>query len=326
VKSRISEWLRGLAFVAAFTLAVGSFMAPSSVAAATAKKSASTKSARQESAAKRAPPRVSYGQRLGLHAKPDPLALRSGVALVVDQDTDEVIFSKNPQVVLPIASLTKLMTAMVVIEAEQPLDEVLSITKDDVDTEKGSPSRLRVGARLSRGEMMHLALMSSENRAAHALGRNYPGGRTAFVAAMNRKAIDLGMTGTRYVDPTGLSSRNQSSARDLAILVKAAYQYDLIQSLSTSSEYFVTVNQRALHYRNSNLLVDDPQWTIGLQKTGYIVEAGRCLVMQTRLAGRNLIMVLLDSTGQYSRFADAKRIRHWLTETTAPTRLAQATS
>jgi D-alanyl-D-alanine endopeptidase (penicillin-binding protein 7) len=161
--------------------------------------------------------------------------------------------------------------------------------------------------------MLHLALMSSENRAAHALGRNYPGGLPSFVNAMNRKAQQLGMTDTRYVDPTGLSSANQSSARDLAVLVKAAYEYDSIRSSSTSPLHYVAIGPRDVRFRNSNKLVYSPEWAIGLQKTGYIVEAGRCLVMQAELAGRKLIMVLLDSTGTYTRIADAERLRHWLT-------------
>jgi D-alanyl-D-alanine endopeptidase (penicillin-binding protein 7) len=256
---------------------------------------------------------LSYGQLQGLHATPDPLSLKSSVALVVDQNTGEVLFSKNPRAVLPIASITKLMTAVVVTDAGQPLDEVLTVTQDDVDVAKGSPSRLRVGTRLARGDLMHLALMSSENRAAHALGRNYPGGMPAFVNAMNAKAQALGMTGTRYVDPTGLSSANQSNARDLAVLVEAAYEYDLIRALSTSPEHYVAVGPRELRFRNSNRLVLSPQWSIGLQKTGYIAEAAGCLVMQAELAGRRLIMVLLDSAGHYSRIADAERLRHWLT-------------
>ncbi|MFN3297869.1 D-alanyl-D-alanine endopeptidase [Caldimonas sp.] len=258
--------------------------------------------------------RVSYGQAFGLHAVDDPLDLKSSVALVLDQDTEEVLFSKNPQAVLPIASLTKLMTALVVIEAGQPLDEMLTITREDIDTEKGSRSRLAVGTRLSREEMLHLALMSSENRAAHALGRHYPGGLGPFVAAMNRKARELGMHDTRFVEPTGLSSRNQSSARDLAVLVKATYDVPLIRELSTSPEYQVVVGKRQLHYRNTNGLVFNPSWEIGLQKTGYIAEAGRCLVMQAELAGRKLIMVFLDSAGRFSRLGDAERVRRWLLE------------
>ncbi|GIX25046.1 MAG: hypothetical protein KatS3mg122_2277 [Caldimonas sp.] len=257
---------------------------------------------------------VSYGQAFGLHAVDDPLDLKSSVALVLDQDTEEVLFSKNSQAVLPIASLTKLMTALVVIEAGQPLDEMLTITREDIDTEKGSRSRLAVGTRLSREEMLHLALMSSENRAAHALGRHYPGGLGPFVAAMNRKAQELGMHDTRFVEPTGLSSRNQSSARDLAVLVKATYEVPLIRELSTSPEYQVVVGNRQLKYRNTNGLVFNPTWDIGLQKTGYIAEAGRCLVMQAELAGRKLIMVFLDSAGRFSRLGDAERVRRWLLE------------
>ncbi|WP_310738744.1 D-alanyl-D-alanine endopeptidase [Piscinibacter sp. HJYY11] len=260
------------------------------------------------------PARPSFGQIYGLHSAEDPLDLKSSVALVMDQDTNEVLFSKNPQAVLPIASLTKLMTALVVAEARLPMDEVLTISQDDVDTEKGSHSRLKVGTQLTRGEMMHLALMSSENRAAHALGRHYPGGLDAFVAAMNRKAIELGMPATRYVEPTGLSSRNQSSARDLATLVKAAYRYPVIRELSVSPEHQVAVGQRHLQFRNTNGLVRDPEWEIGLQKTGYISEAGRCLVMQAKLAGRQLIMVFLDSAGKYSRIGDAERVRKWVNE------------
>ena len=255
----------------------------------------------------------SFGQLYGLHTTEDPLDLRSSVAFVIDQDTNEVLLNKNSEAVLPIASITKLMTAMVVSEAKLSLDETLTITQEDVDTEKGSSSRLAVGTQLTRGEMMHLALMSSENRAAHALGRHYPGGLPAFVSAMNAKAQLLGMRDTRYVEPTGLSSSNQSSARDLATLVKAAYQVSLIRELSTSPEHQVSVGRRQLQYHTTNRLVKSPDWDIGLQKTGYISEAGQCLVMQARLAGRKLILVLLDSAGKYSRIGDAERIRRWLT-------------
>jgi D-alanyl-D-alanine endopeptidase (penicillin-binding protein 7) len=254
----------------------------------------------------------SFGQLYGLHHTSDPLELKSSVALIMDQDTNEVVFAKNSDAVLPIASLTKLMTAMVMVEAKLPMDETLVVTSDDVDTEKNSSSRLSVGATLTRGELLHLALMSSENRAAHALGRTYPGGLNAFVAAMNNKARTLGMADTHYVDPTGLNSQNQSSAKDLASLVKAAYQQPLIRELSTSHEYAVRVGSRQLQFRNTNSLVRNPAWDIGLQKTGYIVEAGRCLVMQARMAGRKFIMVFLDSTGKYSRQADAERVRRWI--------------
>jgi D-alanyl-D-alanine endopeptidase (penicillin-binding protein 7) len=258
------------------------------------------------------PARPSFGQVYGLHGTADPLDLKSSVAFVMDQQTNEVLFSKNSQAVLPIASLTKLMTALVVTEAKLPLDEVLTISQDDVDTEKGSRSRLTVGTQLTRGEMLHLALMSSENRAAHALGRHYPGGLGAFVAAMNRKTVELGMTNTKYVEPTGLSSRNQSNARDLATLVNAAHNYPLIRELSTSPEYQVAVGRRQLQFHTTNGLVRNPEWDISLQKTGYITEAGRCLVMQAKLAGRQLIMVFLDSAGKYSRIGDAERVRKWV--------------
>jgi serine-type D-Ala-D-Ala endopeptidase (penicillin-binding protein 7) len=259
------------------------------------------------------PARPSFGQLIGLHQAADSLELKSGVALVLDQDTNEVLFSKNSQTILPIASLTKLMTAVVVTEARLPLDETITITDDDIDTEKGSRSRLTVGTQLRREEMLHLALMASENRAAHALGRNYPGGLAAFVVAMNEKAQALGMADTHYVEPTGLSSKNQSSARDLATLVRAAHEVPIIRELSTSPEYSVEVGNRALQFHNTNGLVKSPEWDIGLQKTGYITEAGRCLVMQAKMAGRHLIMVFLDSAGKYSRIGDAERVRRWIT-------------
>lgn len=251
----------------------------------------------------------------GLHNTADSLDLKSSAALVLDSDTNEVLFSKNSQAVLPIASLTKLMTAVVVAEAKLPLGEMLTVNEDDVDTEKGSRSRLKIGTQLSREEMLHLALMSSENRAAHVLGRSYPGGLEAFVAAMNAKALVLGMKDTHYVEPTGLSSRNQSSAQDLATLVKAAHEHQIIRELSTSPEYQVEIGNRAMNFRNTNGLVRNPEWDIGLQKTGYITEAGRCLVMQAKLAGRQLIMVFLDSAGKYSRLGDAERVRRWINET-----------
>jgi D-alanyl-D-alanine endopeptidase (penicillin-binding protein 7) len=261
---------------------------------------------------KAAPSRPSWGQLAGLRETADPLGLGSSVALVVDQETDEILFSKNPDAVLPIASITKLMTALVVLDAGQPLDEELTITRGDVDTHKGSSSRLHVGARLTRGEMLHLALMSSENRAAHALGRHYPGGLRAFVSAMNAKASLLGMGDTRFADPTGLLSANRSTAQDLARLVRAASEVPLIGELSTALETAVDVGARPLQYRNSNALVRDPDWQIGVQKTGYIREAGRCVVLQAELAGRKLIMVLLDAAGSYVRYADAQRLHDWI--------------
>ena len=259
-----------------------------------------------------APVRLSFGQMAGLHESADPLELKSSVALVLDQDTRQVLLSKNDHAVLPIASLTKLMTGMVVSEANLPMDEMITISDEDVDTEKNSRSRLTVGTQLTRGELLHLALMSSENRAAHALGRTYPGGLNRFVALMNARAQQLGMHDTRYVEPTGLSSANQSSAQDLAVLVAAAYQNPQLRQLTTSPSHEVEIGRRTLQFNNTNGLVKSPEWNIGLQKTGYISEAGRCLVMQARVAGRKLIMVFLDSAGRYSRIADAERVRRWV--------------
>lgn len=258
------------------------------------------------------PAKPSFGQLAGLHGSQDLLDLKSSVALVLDQDTREVLFSKNDQAILPIASLTKLMTGVVITEAGLRMDEVIAVTDADVDTEKGSRSRLKVGAELTRGDLLHLALMSSENRAAHALGRSYPGGMSAFVKLMNAKALSLGMTDTVYVEPTGLSSRNQSSARDLATLVIAAHADPVLRELSTSEGYQVAVGSKMLQYSNTNRLVKNPGWDIGLQKTGYISEAGQCLVMQTKIAGRKLIMVFLDSAGKLSRLGDAERVRKWV--------------
>ena len=257
----------------------------------------------------------SFGQMAGLHSGRDTLDLKSSVALVIDQDTNEVLFSKNDHAVLPIASLTKLMTGLVLSEAHLPMNEMITITQDDVDTEKGSSSRLRVGTVLSRGELMHLALMSSENRAAHALARSYPGGLPVFVPLMNAKAHAIGMSDTRYAEPTGLSSKNQSSAHDLAKLVNVAYGDPVLRELTTSPDYQVAVGNRTLQYNNTNRLVKNPAWEIGLQKTGYISEAGRCLVMQTKSAGRQLIMVFLDSAGKLSRLGDAERVRRWVEST-----------
>lgn len=258
------------------------------------------------------PARPSFGQSAGLHSADDPLDLKSSVAFVIDQDTDQVLLSKNSSAVLPIASITKLMTALVVVEAGLPLDERLTI--DSADVVGANRSRLAVGVQMSRGDLLHLALMSSENRAAHALGRNFPGGLGAFVGAMNRKAQQLGMHDTRYVEPTGLSSDNQSSAVDLSMLVKAASDHAVIRELSTDRDAQVAVGARQVQYRNTNGLISNPSWDIALQKTGYISAAGRCVVMQAELAGRKLIMVLLDSAGKYSRVGDAERIRHWLAQ------------
>jgi serine-type D-Ala-D-Ala endopeptidase (penicillin-binding protein 7) len=326
----LRDWVGALAVGLALSLSAGAAdaaktrkPATSLVAKTSAAKSVRTRAPRF---IRYVPPRPTQGQLTGLHAADDPLDLKSGVALVMDQETNEVLFSKNSQAVLPIASITKLMTALVVTEAGLPLGEMLTIDSGDVDTEKGSRSRLRVGTQLTREEMLHLALMASENRAASALGRHFPGGAAAFVAAMNRKAQALGMHHTRYVEPTGLSSSNQSNASDLAILVREANKHEIIRRLSTSPEAEMAVGaKRPLHFRNTNALVRDADWSIGLQKTGYIAEAGRCVVMQAQLAGRKLIMVLLDSTGRHSRVGDAERLRRWLSEGTTATPAAPPT-
>jgi D-alanyl-D-alanine endopeptidase (penicillin-binding protein 7) len=264
-----------------------------------------------------APPVYTAGDLAGLNATRDPLALHSNAALVVDQKSSQILFEKNASIALPIASLTKLMTALVVVEARQDMNEILEVTADDIDREKNSTSRLRVGAQVTRANMLHVALMSSENRAASALGRYYPGGLPAFVAAMNAKAKALGMTDTRYVDSTGLSSQNVASARDLSRMVVAAYQHPVIREYSTSHKYVVGAGRRLVQYVNSNRLVASSNWEIGLQKTGYITEAGRCLVMQAMIDGRPVVMVFLDSKGKDSRLGDASRVRKWL-QTTKP--------
>ncbi len=258
------------------------------------------------------PASPTLGEAMGLRSTPDALALRSSVALVMDQNNGEVLFQKNSSAVLPIASITKLMTALVVTDAHQPMDELLEITDEDRDYERNTGSRLRFGTMLTREDLLLLALMSSENRAASALGRNFPGGRPAFVAAMNRKAHELGMNDTHYVDSNGLSSSNVSSAQDLAKIVMAAYKVPTIRQFTTTPEHTVNANGRTLHYVNTNRLVRGGEWDIGLQKTGFINEAGRCLVMQANVHGRNVVMVFLDSAGNLTRFADATRVRNWL--------------
>ncbi len=271
-------------------------------------------------------PVLSAGDRAGLNHTDDPLNLRSNAALVLDQSSSKVLFEKNSDVPLPIASLSKLMTSLVVVEAHQDMDEVLTVTEDDIDHLKHTHSRLPIGARLTRAKMLHIALMSSENRAASALGRNYPGGLPAFVAAMNAKAKALGMMDTHYVEPTGLSSQNVSSASDLAKLVIAAHEHPIIREYTTNTDYQVDTGGPVLQYRNSNRLIANPTWEIGLQKTGYIIEAGRCMVMQAIIEGRSIVMIFLDSKGKYSRGADAGSIRKWLEEVKMPAMLRTASA
>ena len=233
--------------------------------------------------------------------------------MVVDQEGGRALYAKNVNAVHPIASITKLMTAMVVLDSGVPLDEAITITADDADEIKGTRSRLRLGTTLSREDLLRIALMASENRAAAALSRAYPGGVRAFVAAMNQKAEELEMWRSRFVDGTGLSSENVSTADDLAKMVTAAYRYALIREYTTETAHAVRLgNGRVLQYRNSNRLVNNPGWRIGLSKTGYISEAGRCLVMQVVIGARPLIIVLLDSWGTLTRIGDANRIRRWI--------------
>lgn len=232
--------------------------------------------------------------------------------MIFDPSTREVLFGKNQATVMPIASLTKLMTALVVVESHQDMNQLVTVTDADVDRLKHSTSRLRLGTKLTRTAMLHIALMSSENRAASALGRHYPGGLRAFVAAMNAKAGALGMTSTHYVEPTGLSSANVSTAQDLAKLVVAAQRQPLIRAYSTDLDYSIQQGGRATAYRNTNRLVSNASWDIGLQKTGYIDEAGRCMVLHATIKGRDVVMVFLDAHGKFSRAADANRVRAWL--------------
>ena len=266
----------------------------------------------------RLPSRVLAGLLLALltvHATANPIRdpkLKSSSVLVIDQKDSSVLYSRHADVAMPIASITKLMTALVVLDAKQPLNEPIQLTNADRNLQKSDFSRLVVGTTLTRGDLMHLALMSSENRAAHALGNNYPGGMRAMVAAMNAKATALGMTNSHFVDPTGLSSENVASAEDLAKLVIAASHNPTIREYSTDPSYAVKVRRRLVEFRNTDNLVKNPTWNIVVQKTGYITEAGKCLVLGAVIEGRSVIIVLLDSLGKYTRVADAMRIKTWM--------------
>ena len=254
--------------------------------------------------------RPSFATAMGLRNQPDDLNLKSSVAMVVDQHSKEILFEKNPDVSLPIASITKLMTAMVVLDSNAPLDEVLTITQEDVKIY--AKSRLSLGTKLTREEALLLALMSSENRAAYLLARNYPGGAKAFVEAMNHKAYSLGMTHSNFTDPTGLLATNVSTAEDLARMLVASYNYKLIREFSVWPDTTLVINKRPQVFLNTNRLVRAGDMEIGLQKTGCISAAGRCLVMQARVNGLPLLLVFLDSVGTQSRFADAVRVRDWI--------------
>jgi serine-type D-Ala-D-Ala endopeptidase (penicillin-binding protein 7) len=238
--------------------------------------------------------------------------LKSSSVLIVDQSDSSILFSRHSDVAAPIASITKLMTALVVLDAKQPLDEPLEITQAERDLPKSNFSRLTAGTVLTRGDLMHLALMSSENVAAHTLGSNYPGGLPAMVDAMNVKAAALGMTSAHFVDPTGLSSENVASPEDLSKLVIAASRNATIREYSTDQRYTVRVHRHLVEFHNTDNLVANPTWNIIVQKTGYISEAGKCLVMEAVIKGRNVVIVLLDSLGKYTRVADAKRVKSWM--------------
>ena len=314
--------------LAGMPVAVGKVTAPEATKIGTAKKVKKTKKTAKKkqvskSAGKAKPAPVakkSSRKKSNLTAKsreqvPQRLVLHSAFALVEDQRTGELLIQKNPQAVTPIASITKLMTAMVTLDARLDLGEPLVIQREDVDTLRHSHSRLPVGARLTRQEALLLALMSSENRAAHALGRSYPGGKDAFVAAMNAKAGALGLTSTRFTEPTGLSGGNISSAQDLARMVNAAYSYPLIREFTTCEQAVINTGRRLLTFHNTNHLVRSPRWQIGLSKTGFIDEAGRCLVMQAEVARRPVLIILLDAQGRMTRFGDANRIKQWMERT-----------
>jgi D-alanyl-D-alanine endopeptidase (penicillin-binding protein 7) len=253
---------------------------------------------------------------IAVAAKPavqsDRPEVRSDAALVIDANDSSVLFARKANAPLPIASLTKLMTALVVLDAGQPLDESIEIARADRDGTRGAASRLAVGAKLTRGDLMHLSLMASDNRAAHALGRTYPGGMQVFLRAMNEKARMLGMTATRFADASGLSARNVASASDLAKLVIAAADNAAIREYSTDGAHSVRLAKQQLEFRNTNYLVNRPDWQIEVQKTGYTGAAGQCLVMKTVIEGRSLVIVLLNSFGKYTRTADARRIRRWV--------------
>ncbi|MFZ1376241.1 MAG: serine hydrolase [Geothrix sp.] len=240
------------------------------------------------------------------------LSLKSASALVLDQNTGQALVEKQAAAVVPIASLTKLMTAMVLLDAHLDPAELLTITSDDKDSLRHSRSRLPVGTRLPREQALLLALVASENRAAHALGRTYPGGLASFVLAMNAKARELGLSGAHFEDPSGLSSGNVATAWDLARIIQAAYRYPEIRDFSTRPETSIQAGRRTIQFPNTNALVRNPRWTIGLSKTGYIEEAGRCLVMQAMLGNRPVLVILLDSWGKYTRLGDANRIKQWL--------------
>ena len=305
--------------IGAGSLAANGALAASTTTKATAKPASTSKSkaaAKPAGASAAKPKKVTSSANEQWQATRQ-LAVASAAALVVEQGGAEPIYQKNAEVVVPIASISKLMSAMVVLDSVPNLQASINVSDDDVDYLKGSRSRLHVGSVLSREDAMLISLMSSENRATHALARHYPGGMPAFVAAMNRKAAELGMFNTRFEDPTGLSSNNVSTAKELAKMVAAAHRYPLIREFSTTGQAQIEVNGRAMEYRNTNQLVKSTAWDIGLSKTGFIQEAGKCLVMQARVADKPVVIVLLDSAGKQTRIGDANRIKRWMESTQA---------
>lgn len=284
---------------------------------ASASRRGSSKSKRRAYARQRAPQTLS----VQTDASGDLILSGVGAYAVASQRTGQIIAGHRTSSTMPIASITKLMTAMVTLDAQQSLDEILTIEDDDVDRLKGSSSRLPVGTRLSRRDMLHLALMSSENRAASALARYYPGGRKAFVSAMNVKARLIGLTSTRFVDSTGLNPANTSSPSDLVKMVRAGAGYDVIRNFSTDSGRYMRIGSRLMHYRNTNSLVREGEWTVELSKTGYIREAGHCVVMQTRIRGEPVIIVLMDAGSSGTRTLEARKVKHWLETTGGRQRL-----
>lgn len=270
------------------------------------------------------PPSAQSAQQKGFLERRDDPTLSSAAFVIANPRTGEILSERNGNRVMPIASITKLMTALVVLDANQRMNEMITVSKADIDRIKGTGSRLAIGSRLSRAEMLHISLMASENRAASSLARYYPGGQRAFIAAMNAKARMLGMWHTRFADSTGLNPRNVSTAHDLAKLVAAASAYPLIRQYTSAQQHYVRTGKRQLHYRNSNRLVHDANWQVLLSKTGYIREAGRCLVMEARINREPMIMVLLNADTSGARVADAQRVRSWL-ESGNRTTLARTT-
>ena len=254
------------------------------------------------------------------------LRVASSNALIVNQNTGEVLFAKDTDALTSIASVTKLMTAMVTLDANLSMDEEIAITNEDVDTLKNSSSKLPVGTVLPRSELLKIALIASDNRAASALGRNYPTGKAGFVNAMNIKALQLDMTRSEFADPTGLNNHNMSTAEDLVKMVKAAYQYPEIREITTTASYeaYVKGHRAPVNFNNTNGLIRKSDWIIGLSKTGFIQEAGRCLVMQAMISGQPMIIVLLKSYGSATRTADANRIRKWIEKTSSISHLNQS--